>query len=154
MLNPREWYKHINTIIGNKRHNLTLINIPEVAYKPINEQIMIINSHFANVCRRYPPINKELFLNETSCDDIITTFSEFDTYKLLKKYSKKSLGPDDLPQKIIQEFAPELATPFCDIINCALKSNIFPDAYKKAEIVPIPKVNPPPPFTVRLEAYF
>ena len=75
---------------------MNLINIPEVAYKPINEQIMIINSNFANVCRRYPPINKELFLNETSCDDFITTFSEFDTYKLLKKYSKKSLGPEDL----------------------------------------------------------
>merc|ERR1712055_1039035 len=34
-------------------------------------------------------------------------------------------------------------TIFCDIINCALRSSIFPDAYKKAEIVPIPKVNPP-----------
>ena len=46
-------------------------------------------------------------------------------------------------KKILQEFAPELATPFCNIINCALQSNIFPDAYKKAEIIPIPKVNPP-----------
>ena len=41
------------------------------------------------------------------------------------------------------EFAPELSTPFCNIINCAIQSNIFPDAYKKAEIIPIPKQNPP-----------
>ena len=43
----------------------------------------------------------------------------------------------------MQEYAPELATPFCDIINCSLKSKVFPDAYKRAEIIPIPKVNPP-----------
>ena len=36
-----------------------------------------------------------------------------------------------------------LSTPFSNIINHSLKTGIFPDAYKKAEIVPIPKVNPP-----------
>lgn len=43
----------------------------------------------------------------------------------------------------MQEFAPEFATPFCDILNCSLQSNVFPDAYKKEEIIPIPKINPP-----------
>ena len=62
---------------------------------------------------------------------------------MFKKYFKKSLGHNDFPKRILQEFAPELATPFCNIINCALKTGIFPDSYKKAEIVPIPKVNPP-----------
>ena len=153
MSNPREWYKHINKIIGNKRNNLIFTNVPDVAYKPIGEQIKIVNNHFANICNKYPPLNKNLVIKGTPCEDAIASISEFSTYKLLIKYSKKSLGHGDLPKKILQEFAPELATPFCDIINCALKTNIFPDAYKKAEIVPIPKVNPPP-FTFRLKTYF
>ena len=37
----------------------------------------------------------------------------------------------------------EFTTPFCDILNCALRTNTFPDAYKRAEIIPIPKINPP-----------
>jgi hypothetical protein len=41
------------------------------------------------------------------------------------------------------EFAIFLALPFSDITNCALRSGIFPDAYKISEIVPIPKENPP-----------
>ena len=69
--------------------------------------------------------------------------SEFETYKLLNKYVKKSLGPGDFPQKILQEFTVEFTTPFCDILNCALRTNTFPDAFKKAEIIPIPKINPP-----------
>ena len=142
--NPKEWYKHINKIIGNKKHSLNFTNIPEVAYKAIDEQIKIVNKHFANICNKYPPLNKNVSLNDTEVNEkSLKTISEFETYKLLNKYSKKSLGPGDLPQKLLQEFAPELATPFCDIINCALKSNLFPDAYKKAEIIPIPKVNPP-----------
>ena len=65
------------------------------------------------------------------------------TYKRILKYAKKSLGPNDFPKRILKEFAPELATPFSDIINCSLKTGFFPAAYKKAEIVPIPKINPP-----------
>ena len=86
MSNPKEWYKHINTIIGNKRHNLNLINIPEVAFRPISEQITIINSHFANICKMYPHLNKEIILNEMICNNSITIFSEFEDYKLFKKY--------------------------------------------------------------------
>ena len=62
---------------------------------------------------------------------------------MIKKYSKKALGVDDLPKTILQEFAIELAAPFTDIINCALWTRKFPEAYKKAEIIPLPKCNPP-----------
>jgi len=47
------------------------------------------------------------------------------------------------PRRILQEFAVELATPFCIIINGSTSSGIFLDEYKKAEITPIPKENPP-----------
>ena len=110
MSNPREWYKHINKIIGNKRNNLIFTNIQEVAYKPISEQIKIVNNHFANICNMYPPLDENLVIDETTSEYILTSISEFSTYKLIIKYSKKSLGHGDLPQKILQEFAPELVT--------------------------------------------
>ena len=140
--NPREWYKHINKIFGNKKYNLNLINIPEIANKTVNEQIKIVNDHFANICKKYPPL-KNFQLREINNEVGFEYVTELWTYKMIKKYAKKSLGHNDFPQRILKEFSPELATPFCDIINCALKSGIFPAAYKKAEIVPIPKVNPP-----------
>ena len=99
MSNPREWYKHINKIIGNKRNNLIFTNVPDVAYKPIGEQIKIVNNHFANICNKYPPLNKNLVIKGTPCEDAIASISEFSTYKLLIKYSKKSLGHGDLTKK-------------------------------------------------------
>ena len=142
MSNPREWYRYINKIIGNKKHNLNFTNIPELAYKTVEEQIEIVNTHFANICKKYPPLDKNIRLMPTT-NETVHYVTELWTYKMLKKYSKKSLGHNDFPKKILQEFAPELAAPFSNIINCALQTGIFPDEYKKAEIIPIPKVNPP-----------
>ena len=141
-LNPREWYKHIYKIIGNKKQNLNIINIPDLENKTIDEQTKIVNDHFSNICKKYPPLkNFQISTNEVEAE--IECVTEMWTYKMILKYAKKSLGHDDFPHRILKEFAPELATPFCDIINCALKTGIFPAAYKKAEIVPIPKINPP-----------
>ena len=62
---------------------------------------------------------------------------------MLQKISKVSPGPNDFPRKNLQEFSVELAKPFCNITNYSIQSGVFPDEYKKAEITPIPKVNPP-----------
>ena len=143
MSNSREWYRHINRIIGNKIKKLNLINIPNLENKPINEQITIINNHFAKICTKFPPLGKDFKIMENSGEENLKYVTELWTYKMILKYAKKSLGPNDFPRQILKEFAPELATPFSNIINCSLQTGIFPDAYKKAEIVPIPKVNPP-----------
>ena len=141
--NAKEWYQHISKIINNgKRNNLVLNNVPELAQKPLKEIVEIVNSQFATICQTYPPlINDPIDDNPNEIE--LKLISESYTCKLLEKYSKKSLGPKDFPRQIIQEFAIFLALPFTDITNCAIKSGIFPDAYKISEIVPIPKENPP-----------
>ena len=108
----------------------------------MDEIVIIVNNHFATICQTYPPYIDALTHDDLNDSDL-KLISEHHTYYLLKKYSKKSLGPDDFPRQIMTEFAAELAFPFCNIINCALISGIFPDAFKISEIVPIPKENPP-----------
>ena len=140
----KEWFHHIRNIINNgKRNNLLLHNIPELSQKTMDEIVDIVNNQFANICRTYPSINKDSQINTIPNESELQPISEFDTYKLIKKFSKKSLVPSDFPRQILQEFAVFLALPFSDITNCALRSGIFPDAYKISEIVPIPKENPP-----------
>ena len=138
----KEWYRHVSNIIGNKKNNVNLTNIPELANKTTEEQVKIVNNHFANICRRYPSLNMKK-IDEPSNEKKLSMISELQTFKFLRKLCKKSLGPGDLPKKLLQEFTPEFSTPFCDIINCAIRTGIFPDAFKKAEIITIPKVNPP-----------
>ena len=140
----REWYQHITRIINNgKKSNLILHSIPDLAQKSMDEVVIIVNNHFAAICQTFPPYNDDTVTHDASNDPKLELISEHHTYYLLKKYSKKSLGPNDFPRQIIAEFAAELAFPFCNITNCALMSGIFPEAFKISEIVPIPKVKPP-----------
>ena len=55
----KEWYRHINNIIGNKKNGVNSTNIPELANKSPDEQVTIVNDHFANICRKYPSLEKE-----------------------------------------------------------------------------------------------
>ena len=142
--NSKDWYRHVNNIIRNgEKNTLNLNNIPELAYKSPDETTKVINNHFASICRKYPPLEKGMTVTKDPHEKKIKFINELQTYKLINKLSKKSLGHRDFPRKILQEFAAELATPFSDIVNCSLKTEKFPDQYKKAVIVPIPKTNPP-----------
>ena len=142
--NAKEWYRHISKIINNgNRNEIVLNNIPDMADKTCSEAIEIINNHFGKICQTYPQFDCDRVIPEDAEELNITPITEFETYKLLNKFAKKSLGHGDLPKKILQEFSVELAFPFSDITNCSLKSGIFPNAYKISEIIPIPKVNPP-----------
>ena len=58
-INPRDWYKHVNKIIGNKKHSLNLTNIPELSCKTVNEQVAIINNHFGNICKKISTLRYE-----------------------------------------------------------------------------------------------
>ena len=99
----------------------------------MEEIVEIINDHFATICQLYPPIDKATVINEKANDPELEPISELLTYKLLTKFLKKSIGPFDFPKRIFQEFTVELALPFSDIINCALKTGTFPDAFNNAQ---------------------
>ena len=142
--NAKEWYQHIAKMTNkSNRKNLVLNNIPELALKSTAEIVNTINNHFGVICQTYPPVDENFAASDNHFGPDLKLISEFDTYKLIKKFSKKALGPGDFPKRILSEFAVELALPYRDITNCALKSGIFPDAYKLSEIVPIPKTHPP-----------
>ena len=142
--NSKDWYRHVNNIIRNgEKNTINLTNIPELAYKSPEETTKVINNHFANICRKYPPLEKGISVRKDPQEMEIKYISELETYNMINKFAKKSLGHRDFPRKILLEFAAELATPFSDIVNCSLKTEKFPEQYKKAIIVPIPKNNPP-----------
>ena len=114
-------------INNDARDILNVSNIINLSDKSNLEITQTINNHFANICRKFPTLDINLIVNENIYDANIEMTTEIETYKLIKKISKKSLGPDDLPQKILKEFAAELAIPLTDIINCSLRTRVFPD---------------------------
>lgn len=65
-------------------------------------------------------------------------------YKILQNIKSNKAGlKEDLPPRIIREFAYELSTPVTDILNTSFHQGIVPWQWKRSQIVPIPKSQPP-----------
>ncbi|KAI8494383.1 hypothetical protein Bbelb_276090 [Branchiostoma belcheri] len=62
--------------------------------------------------------------------------------RLLAVNANKASGPDGIPSKVIRDFACELSTPFCHILNSSFAEGTVPSQWKQAVVVPVPKSQP------------
>ena len=70
--------------------------------------------------------------------------SEYEVYKSLSSLqTSKAVGPDKIPNRILKDFALELAPLVCDIYNQSLREGYIPALLKSSIVTPIPKVSPP-----------
>lgn len=51
----------------------------------------------------------------------------------------KSTGPGGIPPRLLSMVAPLLAEPITHLINTSFRAGVFPDMFKLAHVVPIPK---------------
>ena len=55
----------------------------------------------------------------------------------------KATSSDDFPTWVSKKGQEDLCIPIHDIINTMLADGVYPDLWKQAQIVPIPKTKPP-----------
>eukprot|EP00057_Strongylocentrotus_purpuratus_P006372 XP_011660846.1 PREDICTED: uncharacterized protein LOC105436707 [Strongylocentrotus purpuratus] len=136
---PGKWHQEIRHLAGLKKTRPTL---PESDLAPA-DQAENINNHFASICSALPPLDRNAlpaFLPAPRPPPVIEAHQVYQ--KLRNINPSKASYKDDLPARLIREFAPELADPLARIFNECLQSGVFPDQWKLSNIVPIPKVKP------------
>ena len=70
--------------------------------------------------------------------------SEKEVYRsLFSLQVSKAVGPDNIPNRLLKEFALELAPIIRDIYNQSLREGCIPTLLKSSIVTPIPKVTPP-----------
>eukprot|EP00057_Strongylocentrotus_purpuratus_P013235 XP_011667709.1 PREDICTED: uncharacterized protein LOC100890752 [Strongylocentrotus purpuratus] len=136
---PGKWHQEIRHLAGLKKTRPTL---PESDLAPA-DQAENINNHFASICSALPPLDRkalQAFLPAPRPPPVIEAHQVYQ--KLRNINPSKASYKDDLPARLIREFAPELADPLARIFNECLQSGVFPDQWKLSNIVLIPKVKP------------
>ena len=88
--------------------------------KTVNEYMNII-----------PQNDQSIFLNPTTETEIIELITDL--------IPKNSSGYDDLSNKVLKKLLPALVAPLTIIFNKSLTEGIFPEAMKKADVVPLYK---------------
>ena len=79
--------------------------------------------------------------------DVLTDDLIIEPYSVESKLANisvfKSRGPDQIPNWFLRDFWAYLAEPVCCIFNTSLRTGIFPQLWKQANVIPVPKIQPP-----------
>ena len=105
-------------------------------------------NYFASISQEYPPFDINCLpahvQTQLETDISPPLISEYDTYLKIMSAKKPQSGvPGDMPRTIINEFAPELATPASKIINNIVQSCEWPAQWKLEYVTVIGKIPVP-----------
>ncbi|XP_068618871.1 uncharacterized protein [Battus philenor] len=77
----------------------------------------------------------------------LTTVAEEDVKKHILAITSTAVGNDDISSRMISLLLPQLLPILCHIFNYSLVNSCFPSAWKRANIIPLPKVSNPTSFS-------
>ncbi|XP_071963865.1 uncharacterized protein [Antedon mediterranea] len=140
---PGKWHQQVRVMKNTKKIDL---NIPVPEISPLDHKSIanVINDLFTNISAHIPILNKTQLPAFLPSDKPAPKLYPWDIYKKLRSIKEnKACGPDLVPPKIVKLFAMEFCEPLCDILNCSFSEGIVPSQWKKAVVVPVPKVQPP-----------
>ena len=104
----------------------------------MNDFFVSVSEHLPQLDRNNEAFDVEGQLPDEYVIDLTTTLQA-----LRKVKANKATGPDNVPAWILKNHANILAGPLTAIFNSSLREGIIPDTWKSANIIPVPKVNPP-----------
>ena len=139
-----------NTILFCKVVLYTLIDHLE-ANLTSQDSVEKIATHFARVSQEYPALDvsslPENVKRKLDAPDLLETaplLSESDVEKQISKAKKPKAGvPGDLPRRIVNRFAPQLAKPFTKVYNNIVQSGEWPSMWKIEHGLPLQKCKNP-----------
>jgi len=123
---------------SNSSHRCTLS--PEVLNRHYLSVADVADPHLINDCiekynHKYVVPNRELFhFKYVLPEDVINSISSI---------SSTAEGCDGISIIILKKCLPEIVPVLCHIFDCSLMHGVFPDMWKKAQVIPIPKLSVP-----------
>ena len=88
-------------------------------------------------------VNEEL--SDQYVINVFTTLKALDSVKIIK-----ATGPDNIPAWVLRNHANVLAPPLTAIFNKSLREGVLHMELKMANVLPLPKTNPPASITKKI----
>ena len=139
-----QWYSKLKRISNFEQNKSENIQVDEISHMSNKDQAEAIADSFSAISNQYEEIQKENIKIPPFSKSDIPQLAPNQLIKYLQSIkTNKSTAPEDIPAKVIKEFAPYLCIPFSDVINSGLTAGHWPKYYKKETITPTPKQYPP-----------
>lgn len=141
--NPGKWYsmaKKIGAVDQMSGGEVSVESLSDLTNKECADKIA---QHFSAISNEYDPIDLSQLPSYLPAPPP-PQVDEYEVYLRLKRLKKtKSTFPIDIPDKLRQECAPNLAAPLTAIINNCLNQSVYPELWKHELVTPVPKISNP-----------
>lgn len=148
---PSLWWKEVKKLSGmastsGRRDDSTKL-LHQLGAHDMLELANNINDAFLSPMSDFVPLPSNFQPVQSSVNDSVVTSLTVSSYSVYKKLSTlnstKAQGPDNTPAWLLKENADLLVDPVSDILNSSYREGCLPPIWKSADVVPIPKQNPP-----------
>ena len=131
--------------LSGRSNTTTPIHLEEDDVLLTNDELVTtLNHFFLSINEHIPTLNLSKLPAYLPAVDQLPTIHPYQVCKkLLSLNSFKAAGPNNIPPRILKEFAYELSDPLADMFNLSLVSATIPSYWKSANISPISKKTPP-----------
>ena len=128
--NPGQWYSKLKRMLSHDQHKGETINVEELSGMTDQQQADKIADQYVRIANQYDPLeNSDLSLPPIP-DGSLPQFDPEEVYKsLLMIKTTTTTVKNDIPAKIIKQFASELTYPLTDIINTSIVIGEFEDLW-------------------------
>jgi hypothetical protein len=142
--NSKKWWSSVNELMGKKQSSNAMINLAN-QHTDGNVEVLAnkINKTFQSVSASLPKLTPT-HQHPPSClpDRYCVSVAEVEK-RLFAINPRKAMGPDYIPNWVFSDFSGYLAAPIASIFSASFREGYIPDIWKCADVVPLPKVNPP-----------
>ena len=141
--NPGKWYKMAKRIGAVDRMNGGDVSVESLQHLTNKQCSQKIAEHYSKISNEYSPVDHDQLPCYLPAEQV-PQVEEYIVYERLKSLKKtRSTLPIDIPDKLRQACAVELAEPLTDIINSCLTEGQYPTLWKNEWVTPAPKVTNP-----------
>ena len=137
-LNPKAFFKYVNSKIKIKEGVSNLIKNDGSVTKSDEEKAETLNTFFQSVYTKEDKTNLPSFEDKTEVFLTHIEVSKEDMCKALNNLNiNKSQGPDRIHPRMLKELSEQLSYPLSKLFNKTMREGKLPDTFKRAEVKPI-----------------
>jgi len=141
---PRQWWKEVKKLTGQTERSPLHSMAENLCSGDMQQLASGINNFFHSVSADLNPLDPATVpAAPTVCPADFIVEPYIVEMRLASIDPHKSCGPDEVPNWLWRDFSRYLAEPVCSIYNASIRQGVVPNIWKCANVVPIPKVNPP-----------
>ena len=142
--NPRQWWRDINNITGRSTTQCISTMANNMCNGNVQSLANDINAFLQSVSNDLQPLSVALIPGIAEYFNDYFTIEPFEVERKLSNINvNKSSGPDNIPNWLLRDNSVWLAEPVCAIYNVSIRQGVVPAVWKHANVVPIPKTQPP-----------